>query len=261
MLTSDHGWGVLRADGLMGNERTPAGNLDRIALSAMPLLAVKPPNSDGPLQTSDAPTMITDVPATIFDLGGLPNVVGRGESVFAIEPEAPRQRTYVHHAWKNADWGRRYYDLLHLFSVNGPVTDAASWRYERAIFEPTRDLDAQLRSHEGGLFDVEDGPDGPFRWSTYQAVLYLRPDTPRFSFEARKAPQVTPAQHVTVRINGRVLGRHSLADDAWHRYEYDLAGDPTRADPYCVELLVTPHWRDSSNTAIGAMLRGDVLAR
>ncbi len=261
VLTSDHGLRVLRADGRMGNERTPAGNLDRIALSAMPLLAVKPPDSDGPLQTSDAPTMITDIPATILDLAGLPNVVGRGESVFAIEPEAPRQRTYVHHAWKNADWRRRYFDLLHLFSVNGPVTDPASWRFERAIFEPTRDLDAQLRSHEAGLFVVEDGPDGPFRWSTRQAVLYLRPDTPRFSFEVRKAPQVTPAQHVTVRIDGRVLDRHSLADDAWHRYEYDLAGDPTRADPYCVELLVTPHWRDSSNAAIGAMLRGDVLAR
>ena len=73
VLTSDHGWNRLRPDHPLEGVRTPAGNLDGVAVRAMPLLAVKPAGSSGPLRTSYAPTAITDIPATILDLINIPN--------------------------------------------------------------------------------------------------------------------------------------------------------------------------------------------
>ena len=261
VLTSDHGWGVVREDQPFRGIRSPAGNLDLVALSAMPLLAIKPADRTGPLEPSHAQTAITDIPATIVDLVGLPNVFGRGQSAFEIDPEAPRARTYAHHSWTNADWSRPYFDTLHTFSIDGRVTDPASWRYQRAIFEPTDDLEAQLEAHRVGLMEPEDGPDGSFRWSDVQAVIYVPPDARRFSLDVRKAAAVTPTQTVTVRIDGQVVGEHELADDAWHELAYALGPRDNGASPFCVELLVSPGWRDARNTRLGAMVRNFAWTR
>ena len=261
VLTSDHGWGVVRQDQPFRGIRSPAGNLDLVALSAMPLLAIKPADRTGPLEPSYAPTAITDIPATIVDLVGLPNVFGQGQSAFDIDPEIPRARTYTHHSWTNADWSRPYYDLLHEFSINGRVTDPASWRYQRVIFEPADDLEAQLKAHRVGLLEPEDGPDGPFRWSDVQAVIYVPPDARRFTLDARKAAAVTPTQTVTVRIDGQVVGEHELADAAWHELAYALGPRNDGAGPFCIELLVSPGWRDARNTRLGAMVRNVAWTR
>ena len=162
LLTSDHGLAVFRSS--RGNERlrrqqelpdlsapaddypfrgmsSPAGALDRIVPKATPFLAIKPARSQGPLRLSYAPTAITDLPATLLDLVGLPNTIGRGVSVFAIEPTAPRERTYAHYEWgvRNTWTTGPYFDVLHVFSVNGRVTTPNSWHYKQAIFEPTNE--------------------------------------------------------------------------------------------------------------------------
>ena len=57
VLTSDHGWNRLRPNHPLRGVKTPAGNLDDVAVRAMPLLAVKPAGSLGPLRTSYAPKL------------------------------------------------------------------------------------------------------------------------------------------------------------------------------------------------------------
>ena len=106
VLTSDHGWDVRREGHPLGGIPSPAGNLDAVAVNAMPLLAIKPPDGTGPVETSYAPTAITDIPATIFDLLGLPNYFGQGQSAFQLDPDVPRPRRYTHHTWNNAAWSR-----------------------------------------------------------------------------------------------------------------------------------------------------------
>ena len=254
VLTSDHGWTAVRGTHPLNGLRSPADDLDRVALSATPLLAVKAPGATGPVVTSTAPTSITDMPATLLDLVGLPNYFGRGRSVLEIDPEESRRRQYAHHSWSNADWGRTYFDVLYIFSVSGPVTEPESWRFERSVFEPTGDLLAQLEDHEAGLLDVEQLPDGPFRWTTHQAVVYVPPQSERFSVQVQKAPSVA-AQTVSVRVDGRVVDQLELGDDSWQTIDVLLEPRGAAASPFCIELLVTPYWRDDHNRRIGVRSR------
>jgi hypothetical protein len=102
----------------------------------MPLLVIKPPGRSGPLQTSSAPTALTDIPATVLDLLELPREGYSGESVFRIDPAAPRVRTYFFHSWKSTNWTDPYFDMLYEFSVNGPVGDPNAWKFVRTIPPP-----------------------------------------------------------------------------------------------------------------------------
>lgn len=137
LLTADHGWNIERADHPLKGRVTPVGPLDGIVLGAMPLLAIKRAGASGPLETSWAPTALTDVPATILDAAGLPTDVVAGESVFDVDPQTPRPRTYAYHSWRNADWERPFFDALHVFDVNGRVLDANAWTFRESIPEPS----------------------------------------------------------------------------------------------------------------------------
>ena len=254
VLTSDHGWGVAREPHPLSGLPSPAGDMGNLALSATPLLAVKSPGAVGPVATSAAPTAITDVPATILDLAGLPNYFGRGRSALEVDPEETRQREYAGHSWHNADWGRPYFDALHIFSVSGPATEPESWTFERSVFEPTDDLVAQLEAHEAGLLEEQRLPDGSFRWTTFQAVVYVPPGTELFSAQVQKAPSLA-TQNVRLRVDGRVVDQLELTDDTWQTIEIPLEPRGTDASPFCIELLVTPHWRDDANRRIGVRAR------
>ena len=73
----------------------------------------------------------------------------------------------------------------------------------------------------------------------------------------RKAPALA-TQTVTVRVDGVVVGRHALADDAWHALEYVMDARDAENSPFCVELLVSPVWHDADDHARGVLLRGDL---
>lgn len=260
VVTSDHGWDVFTpAEHPLRGMSTPAGPLDRIATDASPLLLVKAAGAQGPLRTSYAPTAITDVPATLLDLADLPNTLQRGTSALALDPEAPRERTFATHDGEGT-WRRPYYDLLHVFAVNGRVTDPGAWRYARAAFAPTPDRAALWRAHRVGLWQ-EDGSAEPsgrslYRTSAY-AAFFVPPDTPRIAFDVRRLTDDPSPQDVTVRVDGRVAGRHRLTDDAWRTLEYSVAPRDADDGPFCVELLVSPGWRDADGAHGGVMLRGD----
>ena len=255
VLTSDHGWNKLRPDHPLEGVTTPGGNLDDVGVRAMPLLAVKPTGSSGPLRTSYAPTAITDIPATILDLISIRNDQLPGRSALQIDPNVSRRRTYARHSWENAAWGRAYVDLLHVFSIDGRITDPSAWTFETAIFEPTDDLSAQLKEHQSGLFPVERGSDGLRQWGDAHIVTYLPPDARVFTVAARKASEASVPQSVTLKIDGVVVAEYELADNAWHTLRHELQAKGEGGNPFCIELLVDPPWYDDSGRRLGVLYR------
>ena len=138
------------------------------------------------------------------------------------------------------------------------MTDPDAWRYRRSIFEPTDDRAAQRRRHRVGLWEVERDATapagGPAHWTGDYAAFFVPADTGRVTFDVRKAPATTE-QTVTVRLDGEVVGRHPLSDDAWHTLDYTVPRRDVDNSPFCVELLVSPVWRETDDTPRGVMVR------
>jgi hypothetical protein len=250
MLTADHGWRVPRGSHPLRGMTSPAGSLESLALKAMPLLVIKPADATGPLRISRAPTAITDIPATVLDLVGLPNDVFPGESVFRIDEGARRSRVFTHHSWSNAAWRLPYFDVLQLFSVDGPILEPSAWKFQKAIFEPSDDVEEQLERHRVGLSVVERGAEGPFRWGRAHVVTYLPSDARVFEFEIRKPPSATVPKTLTIRVDGEVAERRELVGDSWLRVQQPLKPRAQGTDPYCIELLVDPPRPDADRAAM-----------
>ena len=262
VVTSDHGLGVFPPrDTPPGREGVPSGkSLLRMRLEATPLLLIKPFGAQGPLQLSYAPTSIVDLPATLLDLAGLPNTPGSGKSALALDPTMPRERTYADHSWGRQNNSQsRYFDVLHLYSVNGRVSSSDAWRYQRAIFNPTANRNAQYRAHRIGMSAVEDDTAEPSGRGVYRtddyAAFFLRPDTERIAFDVRQAPDSAP-QTVTVRVDGHVVGRLSLSGDTWRSIEHPIEPRDVGDSPFCIELLVSPVAPDVESQSHGVMVRG-----
>ena len=137
----------------------------------------------------------------------------------------------------------------------------AAWRYRRAIFEPADDRAAQRGAHRIGLWADEDAAEPAAGRRTYvsgeYAAFFVPADTGRVTFDVRKAPALA-AQTVTVRVDGRVVDRRSLTDDAWHTLDYAVEARDADNSPLCVELLVSPAWRTADDNPRGVLLRGDL---
>ena len=266
VVTSDHGTTLFpRPYNPLAEIWSPADvSLHAIELFATPLLLVKPFGAQTAVQTSHAPTAITDLPATLLDLAGLPNTLDTGTSALALDTDTPRQRTFAYHSWVGQGPNvpsSQWMDVLHLYSVDGRVTDPDAWRYRRAIFEPTEDRAAQRRGHRIGLW--EDESDGaapaerPSYWTGDYAAFFVPADTGRVTFDVRKAPNLAE-QTVTVQVDGEVVGRHPLSDDAWRTLDYAVPRRDAGNSPFCVELLISPVWRrDTDDSPRGVMVRGD----
>ena len=264
VVTSDHGTTLFpRRYNPLADIWTPGGiSLHAVELFATPLLLIKPFGAQGPIRTSHAPTAITDLPATLLDLAGLPNTLETGTSALALDADAPRQRTFAYHSWvgQGPNTPRsRWMDVMHVFSVDGRVTDADAWRYRRAIFEPADDRAAQRRSHRVGLTEDESrasaSTGGTSYWTGDYAAFFTPADTGRVTFDVRKAPEVAE-QTVTVRVDGEVVGRHPLSDGAWRTLDYAVPRRDADNSPFCVELSVSPVWRDGDDRPRGVIVRG-----
>ena len=262
IVTSDHGEDLFMPEDKhpMGGMRSPAGvTLAKIEPFATPLLLVKPFAAQGPLQTSYAPTSITDIPATVLDLVDFPNSLGRGASVFRIDPDAPRHRTYAHHS--RTPKSSPFYDALYVFSVNGRGNDPDAWSYHRSVFGPTNDRSAQRREFQIGLVADPDDTAHQFGTRVYRtdgyAVFYAAPEDSHVTFDVRRMPTMATAQTVTVRVDGDVVDQHLLADDAWHTLSYPVEAR-SEDSPFCIELLTSPVWYDATGESWGLMLRGNI---
>ena len=140
------------------------------------------------------------------------------------------------------------------------MSSSDAWRYQRAIFNPTGNRNAQYRAHRIGMSAVEDDTAEPSGRAVHRtddyAAFFLRPDTERIAFDVRLVPDSAP-QTVTVRVDGRVVGRLSLSGDTWRSIEHPVAPRDAGDSPFCVELLVGPVAHDDESPSQGVMLRGD----
>ena len=263
IVTSDHGIDAAlnppAEDHPLRRMPSPAGSVfATFEPRATPLLLVKPFGAEGPLQISHAPTSIIDLPTTLLDLAGLPDTLGHGASVLAIDPAAPRQRTYAH-AWNIRPIP--FFDVLYVFAVTGRTDDPNAWAYHRTIFGPADDRAAQRREHQIGLSVDPDATAAEADARVYgtdgYAVFYAPADNSRATFDVRRMPGMMTAQTVTVRIDGEVVDQHLLTDHAWHTLSYPV--EPRSEDsPFCIELLTSPVWYDETGESWGLMLRGDI---
>jgi len=251
VLTSDHGWNVARPDHPFGGLTGPAGPMDRVVLTAMPLLAVKPFDSAGPLRTSYAPTSISDLPATVLALAEIGKPPFPGASALALDPDAPRRRTYAYHSWSNADWQRPYLDLLHVFSVEGRVLDPAAWQFDRVIFDRSSDLGEQLKTRRAGLSSARRGEHGSFRQGGPHVVAYAPPDARAFEIRFARSPRATRPQSLTIRVDGREVARRHVADHAWHRVTVPLPARAPGDPPITIELSAAPPAFDEDGRHLG----------
>jgi len=93
---------------------------------ALPLVLVKPPGAQGPLQLSDAPVELSDIPRTVLvhvgiDAAGMP-----GADMFGLPADSPRERTYFSVADQN--WSTsRYLSTMTEFVASGFSWFESSW--------------------------------------------------------------------------------------------------------------------------------------
>jgi len=142
ILQSDHGLG--QKIGMINLESPGDGvnsingiSLPAIAGSALALLAVKPPDSQGGLKSSKAQVSLTDIPATVCSLLNFKNEFG-GRPVFGVDPNEVRERRFYYHEWKARDWKKDYFPRLDEFVITGSVFDRNSWRLNRSYYPPPR---------------------------------------------------------------------------------------------------------------------------
>jgi len=142
ILQADHGLGQeIKMTNLdkRGDEVHSIKNriLPKIAGSALPLLAIKPPHSQENLKISRAQVSLTDIPATIDHLLRLDDKFA-GRSVFEVDPNEVRERRFYYHEWQNRNWQSNYFPRLDEFVIKGSVFDRNSWRWNFTYYRPKR---------------------------------------------------------------------------------------------------------------------------
>ena len=142
ILHADHGHGrkIKMTNGDASGNEDESNNdrsLSEIAGSALALMAIKPPHSQGILQTSRAQVSLTDIPATIGYFFSL-NEKFDGRSVFEVDPDEVRERRFYFYEWQHEHWQSTYLPRIDEFVIKGSVFDRNSWRLNFTYYPPGR---------------------------------------------------------------------------------------------------------------------------
>ena len=236
IISSDHGV-ALPPNGFTGERDVFGGPLSEIAGSSLALLVVKPPHANGPVRVSDAPSSISDIPATIVDTLGLNNPFS-GVSALKLDERAPRPRQFAVYLWSSAEWKADFFPYMDVFTVDGRVTDAASWNTDEPIYAPKTTPEERSR----GFYRPErDAAGQTFRWSTPLAFLHRPPDARGVELKVRS--NADKPQTLTVEMFGNVIDTRVLTDKDWHALNYSMP--PSRNTPggEWLVLRTDPAWK------------------
>ena len=229
ILTSDTG-----AGGVHGNDDqsslyaqrhgVPPGEFGRLIGGANPVLAIKFPNSSGPLKSSLMQAQLIDIPRTVCEtLQDCTNDVGLnlGDGVLTN-----RERTYKYYRWKNEYWKLNRIPGIVGYKIHGPLWLASSWSRSFSNEMPVEISKVEFSDEDQpelfgmGWGDVEVNESGiSKRWSVAERAELFLP-LPMGSelileFEVLTAPGVDD-QEMTVRVNGEAVGSRKLT----HRLQY-----------------------------------------
>lgn len=142
ILHADHGYWKVPDSAEQIDLRNEGNHLDgyfidnkeyfaKIVCSALPLLAIKPPYSKGPLVKSEVEATLTDIPATISSVLKLDEKFN-GRSVFKIGRHEGRKRSFRYYDKLNRA-GDDYFDRMDEFVIKGTALDKASWSFIKHI--------------------------------------------------------------------------------------------------------------------------------
>ena len=256
IIQSDHGSGASFKMQEAGSDRWIDSLKSNLMVwgGVLPLLLVKPANSDEPLKVSEAPVELNDIPATVTGLLGLPHDFG-GSNVFAVKSGEERQRKFYREMSKRGQAARTgYFESLQEYVISGSVFRESSWRVGKIYRKPTAYRNRKylwgtpLRFGSKGNVHrfLQDGWSTPGKDGTWTAAKAARlrlgvdpPESDTVLLSARLFPFIVqdklPHQRILVHINDKPLGEwllterrlrtHSISVPAIHFKENEVVID------------------------------------
>ncbi|MBX7143994.1 MAG: LTA synthase family protein [Oligoflexia bacterium] len=98
-------------------------------VKALPLLLVKPANSNKDLHTSRAPAHLIDVATTAATLAGIESRFP-GRILGELKEDESRQRSFSYYSWKDHMWSGESLPPTTRYSTTGDAWDFRTWRQE-----------------------------------------------------------------------------------------------------------------------------------
>lgn len=142
ILSADTGDGIKvnlknRGYQIDGDEINSIKGFANIVGSALPLMAIKPPNGKGPLKISRAQTMLSHIPATVSSILHL-NAGFPGQPAFEVSPDQLQERRFYYYKWRHKNWQDDYFDRMDEFIIRGSVFDTTSWQKGLTFYPPKK---------------------------------------------------------------------------------------------------------------------------
>jgi len=221
VLQSDHGYGFNKTEG--EDELRPRG---------FALMAIKPPESRGPLLRSDAPTSTADIAVTILKWARIPNELA-GIPVDEHQPLEERERLYSSYAGMST-----HGDEVQRYLVTGPIRDPNSWHQ----LEPRKIAFAKPQYRWGDELSFRLGNDmeqylgdgwcirditGCRKSCARRADLRFEVETTPFAitlelFVTAYVEQLGTAQSIRIHCNGVFVGKAVLAEGGRQQIRLNL---------------------------------------
>lgn len=189
-----HGHIGLHTESLSKNDGIESQLVDvNVVATGIPLMLVKPFNSDGDLVISDAPVTLGDIPQTIASELQLSNEFP-GVSVLSLNESDERTRKFYHYVWSKEywDWSKAYLPPMTEYTINGHSWRPNSWKSTYRTYK-AGEITTSNPIYEyrcGTIINFAKGgnaqpyqvfgwsyPEEGFTWTDgYSAVLAVQPD-------------------------------------------------------------------------------------
>jgi hypothetical protein len=221
----------------------------RIVCASSPLLAIKLPQTKGPLVSSEAAVSLTDIPATLASLVGIKHAF-KGNSVFEISPDATRERRFNYYL-ELPNPGQEYLGSFDEYSIRGSLYDRLSWRFvgrhlphgssysTRQIIFGTQAA-AQFLLFGWSFTEMDPGKEGlTYSWAMGDAAtIALSIPKARTTLTANvRAPFNAGTQIVVVRLDGKIVGTWKNSEhNTWERHSITIPEDETRPAVSAIEF-------------------------
>jgi len=219
----------------------------KIVCSAMPLLAIKPPYSKGPLRISNVQSMLTDIPATINSVLNLGEDF-KGEPLFEIDENHQRVRGFRYYDRLNGAEDD-YFKRMDEFIIKGSVFDKASWQFSGHLSPLSTHQTAKIDfgTKEAAIFlrsgwDTNEGSsdDGlTFQWATGRsASIFLSLPKDQVIRLTVNVKTFIKSQQITVIVDGKEIGNWDISPSwNWEKHMAVIGCDESRTNLSVVEFV------------------------
>jgi len=254
ILQADHGIGLGIDMVENDNQQNWNSHPSHVAGGALPLLAIKPPYSNGDLKVSEAQVMLTDIPATISSLLNI-NGDFPGLSVFEIDSTLPRERRYYRYKWRHEHWQADFFPRLDEYIIAGSVFSRESWRLGLTYFSPgslqctqkidfgTNEASRFLRSGWGGNEKRANGK-YTFNWALngLASIFISLPNNKALLTANIASLPFNKPQRVSIKVDGKEMGTwHLSAPWRLEKHSIIIPPDKHRGEVSIIDFAFSQH--------------------